>query len=110
MENNFLLEPLTACHNAESNLVMYLTVNTAFANYLDNLTESLKFPILLNRRIHKQTSPILLQSFEFNSDLLKAPKMLKDFVYQFWHKKEIFHLQERCSDNKGLDLAKKFPF
>ena len=65
-ENNFLLESLAACHDAESKLVMYFMVNTAFVNYLDNLTESLKFPILLNRTTHKQILPISLHSFEFN--------------------------------------------
>ena len=46
-ENNFLLESLAACYNADSNLVMYFMVNTAFVNYIDqfNLTETLKFPI-----------------------------------------------------------------
>ena len=48
-ENNFLLESLAACNDAESKLVKYFTVNTAFVKYLDNQTESLKFPILLNR-------------------------------------------------------------
>ena len=85
-ENNFLLESLPACHDAVSKLVMFFTVNTAFVNHLDNITESLKFPILLNRTTQKQTLPISLQSSEFDSDLLKAPKTLKDFVYQFWHK------------------------
>ena len=47
-ENNFLLESLAACHDLESILVMYFMVNTAFVNYLDNQTESLKFQILLN--------------------------------------------------------------
>ena len=48
-ENNFLLESLAACHNAECKLVMYFMVNTAFVNYLDYLMELLKFPILLNQ-------------------------------------------------------------
>ena len=81
-----------------------LTVNTAFVNYLhslDNLTDSLKFPILLNRTTYKQTLP--LKSFEFDSELLKAPKTLKGFVHQFWHKKDIFDLQERHTD-KELEL------
>ena len=60
MENNFLLESLAACHDAEYKLVMYFMVNTALVNYLDNLTESLKFPILLNRATHEQTLPISL--------------------------------------------------
>ena len=53
-ENHFLLESLAACHDANSKLVMYFTVNTASVNYLDqfpHLTESLEFPI-----IKKQTT------------------------------------------------------
>ena len=77
----------------DSKLLMYSLVNTAFDNYLDsldNLTDSLKFPILLNRTTYEQTFPIFLQSFDFDSELLKAPKTLKDFVHHVWHKKEIF--------------------
>ena len=108
VENNFLLESLPTSHDAESKLAMYFTVNTAFANYLANLTESLKFPILLNHTTHEQTLPISLQSFDFNSDLLKAPKSLKEFVYQFWLKKEIFDLQKGY--NNGLDFINKNSF
>ena len=72
VENNFLLESLAAHHNVESKLVMYFMVNTAFVNYLDNLTDSLKFPILLNWTTHEQTLPIFLQSFDFDPELLKS--------------------------------------
>ena len=78
MENNFLFKSLAACHDAGSKLIMYFMVNTVFVDYLDNLTESLKFPILLNWTTHEQTLPISPKSFDFNSDLLKAPKTLKD--------------------------------
>ena len=50
VENNFLLESLAACHDANSKLVMCFTVSTAFVNYLDSiddLTDSLKAPIFL---------------------------------------------------------------
>ena len=46
VDNHFLLESFAACENANSDLTMYFTVNTAFVNYLDefpNLTESLEF-------------------------------------------------------------------
>ena len=66
---------------------MYCTLNMAFVNYCDIFIESLKFPILLKQTTHEQTLPTPLKSFEFDSDLLKAPKTLKDFVHQFWHKK-----------------------
>ena len=49
---------------------------------------------------------LLPQSFKFDSDLLKAPKMLTDIVHQFQHKKEIFDLKERHNNN-DLDLANK---
>ena len=37
VENNFLLESLGACHNANYKLMMYIMVNTYFVNYLDTL-------------------------------------------------------------------------
>ena len=47
-ENNFLLESLATCHGAESELLMYFTVNMAFVNYLDNLSDLLEVPLLQN--------------------------------------------------------------
>ena len=91
-ENNFLLESVAACHNADSKLVMYFIDNTGFVNNLDsldNLTDSMQFLILLNRTIYEQTLPISLTSFEFIFELLKAPETLKDCVHQFWPKKKI---------------------
>ena len=49
VENNFLLESLAACYDANSKIVMYFMMNTAFVSYLDqidNLTEMHDFPIL----------------------------------------------------------------
>ena len=108
-ENNFLLESLAACHDVNSKLVMYFMMNMAFVNYLDSLdslTDSLKTLILLNRTTYEQTSPISLPPPEFDSKLLTAPKMLKDFVYQIQQKKEIFDLQERYT-NMELELPNK---
>ena len=68
-------------------------MNTAFINYLANLTNSLKFSILLNQTTHQHTVPISLHSFDFDPDLLKSPKTLKYFVHQFQYKKEISDLQ-----------------
>ena len=108
MKNHFLLESLATCHNTKSKLVMYFTVNTTFINCLDNPTNSLKFPLLLNQTTHKQTIPISLQSFDSDFDLLKSPKALKDFVHQFQHKKEILICE------KGIIMIwiwlRKFPF
>ena len=88
---------------------MYFTVNTSFVTYLDsldNLTNSMKSQILLNKTNFEQTLPTSLNSFEFDSELLKAPKTLKDFVHQFQHKKEIFDLQGRHT-NTELEFPNK---
>ena len=69
VEKNFLLESLAACHDVESKLVIYFTVKTAFVNYLASLD---------NRTTYKQTLPISFKSFDFDSELLKAPNTLKD--------------------------------
>ena len=37
-ENIFLLESLATCYDADTNLVMYFTVNAAFIKYVRNLT------------------------------------------------------------------------
>ena len=71
VENHSLLESLVACHDAESKLVMYFMVNTAFVNYHDNLSDSLKFITVFNRTTREQTLPISLKLFNFDSGLLK---------------------------------------
>ena len=74
-ENNFLLEYLAACHNANSNSVMYFTVNTAFVHYIDQfkLTETLPFPILTNKTTSEHTLLIFLNDTRFVDTLLSAP-------------------------------------
>ena len=37
VENNFLLEFLAMCHDANTNLVIYFTLNTAFTNYIQSV-------------------------------------------------------------------------
>ena len=84
-ENLFLLESLAACHDSNSELVMYFRVNTAFVNYLDqfdNLTEILEILIIKNRTTFEQTLPISLNLSKFDSDLLTAPRNLKDLIHQ----------------------------
>ena len=58
-DNHYLLESIAACDNRDSKLVMYFTVNMAFANYLDmfpNLTDS--FPLIKDRTTYEQPLPI----------------------------------------------------
>ena len=98
VKNNFLLESLVASHDTNSKLFVYFVVNTAFVNYLDqidNLTETINVPILNNKTTFEQTLPISLNASNFDTELLIAPKTLKDFIYHYNHKKEIFDLNER---------------
>ena len=96
-DNHFLLESLAACHDINSKLVMYFTVNTAFINYLDqfpNLTESIEFPVINSKTTFDQTLPISLNASKIDPNLLPASSGLKEFIQQYTHKKEIFDLKE----------------
>ena len=95
-EDNFLFELIAAYPVKQSNLIVYFTVNTAFMHYFDSLTNDLKTHILQNWTMHEQVIPISLQTFDFDSKLLKAPKTLKDFVYQYQQKKQIL---DKCENN-----------
>ena len=90
-ENNFLLESLATCHDANTNLVMYFMTNTAFANYIDqfNLTEDLKFPILTNKKTSEYTLLIFLNDSRFDDSLITTPQTLKEYIAQYKHEKEI---------------------
>ena len=83
MEDKFLLEPIAACPGKQSDLTMYFAVNTAFMHYFVSLTNNLETHIVQNWTMHEKFLPISLQMFGFDSKLLKAPKTLKDFVYQY---------------------------
>ena len=69
IENHFLFKSLAACENANSELTMYFTVNTAFINYLDkfpNLPECLEFLIIKYKTTFEQTLPISLNISTFD--------------------------------------------
>ena len=76
VENNLLVESLATFHDANTNLVMYFTVNAAFTNYIDqfNLTEDLKFTILTNKATSEYTLPIFLNNSGFDDSLFTAPQ------------------------------------
>ena len=81
----------------------------SFANYPDQieyLTEWHEFPILRNMTTFEQTLPISLNISKFDTSLLTALKTLKDFIYQYESKKEIFDLKER-NDNMDKNLPNK---
>ena len=62
VENNYLLESLAACHDSNSKLIMYITVNNAFTNYLNefNLTEELEIPVFTNKSTLEITLAVFL--------------------------------------------------
>ena len=92
LEDNFLLESLATCRDANTNLVMYFTVKTAFINYIDqfNITEDLKFPILINKATSEYTLPIFLNNSRFDDSLFITPQTLNKYISQYKHQKEIF--------------------
>ena len=96
-ENNFLLESLAACHDTNTKLIMYFTVNNAFTNYLNefNLMEEVEIPIFTNKSTSEITLPVFLNKSTFDETLLSAPLTLKEYVAQYKHDKEIFDLKER---------------
>ena len=104
-KNHFLLESLAACHDANSKLLMYFTVNAPFVNYLDqftNMTKSLNIQIIRNKTTFKQTLPISQNVFKFDSELLTTSRYLKDFIHQYIRRKEIFDLNERHDTTTDL--------
>ena len=70
-ENNFLLESLATCHDTNTKLIMYFTINTAFTNYINefNLTEKLEVPILTNKTTSEITLPVFLNKSTFDDTL-----------------------------------------
>ena len=80
IENNYLLKSLAAYHDSNSKLVMYFTVNTASVNYLDqidNLTETLKVPILKNKTTYEKALPVSLNISKFDSRLTNSTQNFK---------------------------------
>ena len=94
VEDNFLLESIATCPGKQSDLIMHFTVNTAFMHYVDSLTNDLGVHILQNWTMHEQVLPSSVQTPDLDSKLLEAPKILKDFVYQYKQKKQILDKHE----------------
>ena len=96
-ENNYLLESLAACHDSQSKLVMYFTVNNAFTNYLNefNLTEDVEIPVFTNKLTSEITILVFLNKTKFDESLISAPLTLKEYIAQSKHDAEFFDLKER---------------
>ena len=78
------MELLATCGEHEKpDLEMYFTVNLAFVDYPEELNETITTLINRNWTNFKQPLPISLESFQLNSKLMQAPKMLRDFIDQY---------------------------
>ena len=96
-ENNFLLESSAACKNPKNkaDLVMYITVNLAFMNYLEGAVESLCSEVSMNWTGQEQVLPVSIDNFDFNPKLLTTPQTMKDFLTQYKYRKEITEKQNQ---------------
>ena len=95
-DNHYLLESIAAYDNRDSKLVMYFTINMAFANYLDmfpNLSDS--FPLIKDKTSYEQPFSINLSIPDFDRSLLHVHTNLKSFVQDYTKNKEFFDLEER---------------
>ena len=83
-ENNYLLKSLAACHNSNSKLIIYFTINNTFTNYLNefNLKEEAEIPIFTNKSPLEITLPVFLNKTKFEESLLSAPLTLKEYIAQ----------------------------
>ena len=50
--------------------------------------------------MHEQVLPISLQMFNFDSNLLEAPKTLKELVHYYQQKKQVLDKKENSDKNK----------
>ena len=71
---------------------MFFTVNLAFLGHLEDLSEVLDTAIDRNWMHGKQILPILLESFVINSNLLQAPKTLKEYIKQLQEHNKKLHV------------------
>ena len=94
-DNHFLLESIATCDNKGSNLVMYFTINMAFANYLDMLPNlNNPFQLIKDRTTYEQPLPIGLGIPKFGSSLQHASTNLNCFMHNSANNKKKFDLKE----------------
>ena len=80
---------------------MFFTVNLAFLDHLEDLTEVLDTPIDRNWMCERQILSISLESFQINTSLLQAPKTLKDYINQFQEHHKKLKLEKQNDNTKS---------
>ena len=99
-KSHFLLESLAPCgeqkNESESpDLEMYFAVNLAFANYLDQLDETIDIPIERNWTHQVHVLPISIEPFQMNQNLLLATKILKEYITQYQENRKSLNIKEK---------------
>ena len=98
-DNHHLLKSLATCDKANTKLKMYFTINLAFTNYLNEIS-NLTDHHSIDRSIteYEQVLPIHINvsGTNFDSSLYSRPSRLRDFVYKHIqdNSQEIFDLQK----------------
>ena len=90
-----MLESLAACGEHEKpDLEMYFMINLAFANYLDQLNETINILIERNWTHQMQVLPISIEAFNMSPNLLQAPKTLKEYINQYQGNRKLIDIKE----------------
>ena len=112
-DNHHLLESLAACDNRHTKLKMHFTINLAFTNYLNKMSNLTEHPSI-DKSIteYEQILPIHLNvsSTNFDSSLHSRPSRLKHFIYKHMqdNAQEIFDLQKRLTPHVSLPYKNFF--
>ena len=98
-DNHHLLKSLAACDKTKTKLKMYFTINLAFTNYLNKIS-NLTDHHSIDRSIteYEQVLPIHINvtGTKFHSSLHLMPSRLRDFVYK--------HIQDNSQENFDLQI------
>ena len=90
------MDSLAACGEHEKpDLEMYFTINLAFANYLDQLDETIDVPIERNWMHQTHVLPISIESFNMRTSLLQAPRTLKEYINQYQKNRKSLEIKEK---------------
>ena len=76
-------------------LEMYFTVNLFFANYLDQLEETIDIPIERNWMHQMHVLSLSIEPFQMNQNLLQAPKTLKEYINQYQENRKSLNMKEK---------------
>ena len=77
--------------------------NVEFLNYFDELISTLDIPFFHNITRQEHILLILLESDDFDEELLSAPKTLRELVEKYKQRKLSFNKQHKTLDNKNED-------